>query len=60
MRHDEERAAIVRAAVRRLLGSSPAFRELPEDRRERLAGDMVRVAAQVVAAERTGREGRAG
>ena len=37
--------ALVRPRVRALLGSSPAFRALPEDKRRQVAHDTVRVAA---------------
>ena len=41
--------ALARAQVRTLLESSPAFRELPQDRRRQLAYDLVKVAAYTAA-----------
>lgn len=41
--------ALARAEVRALLESSPAFRELPPERRVRLAHDLVKVAAYTAA-----------
>jgi hypothetical protein len=40
---------LARAEVRALLESSPAFRELPHDRRRQLAHDLVKVAAYIAA-----------